>query len=87
MSDEDIQRGINILKDIHKNSEYTKDECVAIFESFGDFSLNIIFVYFIEKGKDIWAAINYTNFEILKRFNEAKLDFAFPTQTIISEKG
>ena len=86
MSNEDIQKGIDILKDIDKKSKYTKDECVAIFESFGDFSLNITFIYYIKKGEDIWAAINDTNFEILKRFNEAKLDFAFPTQTIISEK-
>lgn len=86
MSHEDIQKGIDILKDIDKNSKYTKDECVAVFESFGDFSLNITYIYYIEKNQDIWAAINDTNFEILKRFNEAKLDFAFPTQTIITEK-
>ncbi len=86
MTHEDVQRGINILKEIDKDSKYTQDECVAVFESFGDFSLNIIFVYYIKKGEDIWAAINDTNFEILKRFNEAKLDFAFPTQTIITEK-
>jgi len=86
MTHEDIKKGIDILKDIDKKNKYTKDECVAVFETFGDFSLNITYIYYITRGEDIWAAINDTNFEILKRFNEAKLDFAFPTQTIITEK-
>ena len=42
-------------------------------------------MYYIKSGKDIWAAINYTNFEILTKFNEAGLEFAFPTQTIITQ--
>ncbi len=85
MSEKDIQKGIEILKEIDKKSEYTKEDCVAIFESFGDFSLNILFIYYIKKEKDIWEAMNYTNFEVLAKFNEAKLEFAFPTQTIINE--
>jgi len=86
MTHEDVQKGIDILKEIDKNSKYTTQECVAVFESFGDFSLNITYIYYITRGEDIWAAINDTNFAILKKFNEAKLDFAFPTQTIITEK-
>ncbi|MCF6364791.1 MAG: mechanosensitive ion channel family protein [Bacteroidales bacterium] len=85
MTADDIQRGIEILKEIDKNSKYTEDECVAIFETFGDFSLNITYIYYIKPGEDIWAAINDTNFEILRKFNEAKLGFAFPTQTIITQ--
>lgn len=81
-----ILKAIDILKDIDKKSKYTKEDCVAIFESFGDFSLNITYIYYIIKGEDIWAAINYTNQEILKRFNEAELEFAFPTQTILTQE-
>ncbi len=86
MTPENIQKGIDILKEIDKNNKYTKDECIALFESFGDFSLNISYMYYIKSGEDIWAAINYTNFEILTKFNEAGLEFAFPTQTIITQK-
>lgn len=82
----DIIKAIDILKDIDKKSKYTKDECVAIFESFGDFSLNITYIYYISKGEDIWSAIHYTNHEILKSFNEAGLEFAFPTQTIFTQE-
>ncbi len=85
MTPENIQKGIDILKEIDKNNKYTKDECIALFESFGDFSLNISYMYYIKSGEDIWAAINYTNFEILTKFNEAGLEFAFPTQTIITQ--
>ncbi len=82
----DILKAIDILKDIDKKSKYTKDDCVAVFESFGDFSLNITFIYYIAKGEDIWAAIHDTNTEILTRFNEAGLEFAFPTQTILTQE-
>ncbi len=82
----DILKAIDILKDIDKNNKYTKDECVAVFESFGDFSLNITYIYYIKKGEDIWAAINDTNQEILSRFNDAGLEFAFPTQTILTQE-
>jgi len=85
MGTKEIQKGIDILKEIDKNNKYTNQECIAIFDSFGDFSLNITYIYYIARGQDIWAAINDTNFAILNKFNEAKLDFAFPTQTIINE--
>ncbi len=85
-SPKDILKAIDILKDIDKNSKYTKDDCVAVFESFGDFSLNITYIYYIIKGEDIWAAIHDTNTEILSRFNEAGLEFAFPTQTIFTQE-
>jgi len=85
MGTEEIQKGIDILKEIDKNNKYTNQECIAIFDSFGDFSLNITYIYYIARGQDIWAAISDTNFAILNKFNEAKLEFAFPTQTIINE--
>jgi len=85
-SPKEILKGIEILKNIDKNSTYTQQECIAVFESFGDFSLNITYIYYIKKREDIWAAINYTNTEILSRFNEAGLDFAFPTQTILTQQ-
>ncbi len=87
MTPEDIQKGIDILRDIDEKSKYTEQKCVVYFASFGDFSLNISFTYYIMSKPDYWfLAPNDLNLEILKRFNEAGLDFAFPTQTIITQK-
>lgn len=81
-----IQKGIAILKEIDIESDYTSTPCIAYFESFGDFSLNIRFMYFIKSKVNYWhEAPNSINYQILKRFNEANLNFAFPTQTIFTE--
>ncbi len=82
---EDMQRGIDILKDIVAKNDKLEDDCVAIFESYGDFSLNLLFIYYIKPGEDIWGLLNEANMSVLERFNEAKLEFAFPTQTIITQ--
>ncbi len=85
---EEIEHALEILKDIAKeNKSLEEDGVVAIFDSFGDFSLNVRFIFYSKKGEDNWQVGNDVNFEILKRFNAAGLDFAFPTQTIITEKG
>ncbi len=86
-SHEDVEKALEILKGIAKTNTSLEENHVAIFSGFGDFSLNITFIYWIKPGEDNFAIQNVINFEILKQFNEAKLDFAFPTQTIITEKG
>ena len=58
------------------------------FASYGDFSLNFEFVYYIEgsdynKYMDIQQSIN---FEIFKSFEYEKIEFAYPTQTIFVNK-
>lgn len=59
---------------------------VIAFDSFGDFSLNILVIYWVQKGAPIIEVTDAINMEILKRFNENRLNFAFPTQSIILEK-
>ena len=86
-SPKDILKAIDMLKDIDKNSKYTKKECVVYFNSFGDFSLNISFTYFIIGKPDYWfLAPNEINLQILQKFNDAGLEFAFPTQTILTQE-
>lgn len=56
----------------------------AHFQKFGDFSLLFEVVYFVESSDytlfmDIQQAINM---EIFRRFEEAGIDFAYPTQSI-----
>jgi small-conductance mechanosensitive channel len=48
--------------------------------------MNILFTYYIKSGADILAAQSDINMPILDRFNEARLAFAFPTQTLYAKQ-
>ena len=83
MSHEKVQEALTILAEIHTQfSEHLEEKHLELFDSFGDFSLNVKFLYYIKKGEDVFDLNSRIKFEILKRFNLAGLDFAFPTQTI-----
>ena len=82
---DNIEKAKSILTDIIEKNEHTQDSVIA-FDSFGDFSLNIMVLYWIKKGSPIVSVTDSVNLEILRKFNEAKLDFAFPTQSLILEK-
>jgi MscS family membrane protein len=87
MNHEDVQKAIDILKDINEKSKYTEENCVVYFESFGDFTLNVSFTYYVKSEPDYWfLGPNDINMQVLQRFNEAGLEFAFPTQTIITQQ-
>jgi small-conductance mechanosensitive channel len=60
----------------------------AHFQSFGDYSLNFEIVYYVESSDyklymDIQQAVNL---EIVRRFAEAGIEFAYPTQTLFVDK-
>jgi len=81
-----MQKAMDILKEIDKNSPYTQESCIVFFESFGTYSLNINFIYYVKSEPDFWyIAPNFINMEILQQFKSAGIEFAFPTQTIITE--
>ena len=82
---EDVQKAKDILAEIVKNQKGATDSVIA-FDSFGDFSLNLLFIYWIEKGTPIVGTQDAINMAVLKEFNAAGLNFAFPTQSIIIEK-
>ncbi len=79
-----IQLAIDILKDIIGKTDGTEEKALVSFNAFGDFSLGILFIYYITKGADILQVQTNVNMQILKRFNENKLEFAFPTQSILA---
>jgi len=82
-----MQLAMDILQDISKqNIALDEKRTVTAFTAFGDFSLNIRYIYYIKKGSDIFATMTEVNMEILKQFNANKLDFAFPTQTLYTVK-
>ncbi len=86
-SREKLEKVPVILKEIiekHSEAEFSR----VHFKEIGDFSLNFEVVFYVldssfEKYLDIRQAINL---EILKRFEEEKIEFAFPTQTIFLAK-
>ena len=78
-----IKEALSILNEIHtKYAHQLEEKHLELFDSFGDFSLNVKFIYYIKKGEDIFQLNSTINLEILERFNNAGLEFAFPTQTI-----
>jgi MscS family membrane protein len=80
-----MDEAISILTDIAVNNNDLEEKTVISFNAFGDFAMNILFIYYIRKGADIMGVQTEINTEILRRFNEKGLDFAFPTQTIYTK--
>ena len=80
-----MQKAIDILEDIVKNQEAITDDYAAGFNGFGDFSLNILFIYYVKPDSHWLDTQTLVNKEILRRFNREGLEFAFPTQTILKK--
>ena len=83
--EDDMQKAIDILEDIVKNQDAITDDYAAGFNGFGDFSLNIVFIYYVRPESHWLDTQTLVNKEILKRFNKEGLEFAFPTQTILKK--
>jgi MscS family membrane protein len=80
---EQMQKALEILKEISLSvQEVVHKDTSVVFSEFGDSALVITYTYFIRKKSDIKEVSSVINFEILRTFNEAKLNFAFPSQTI-----
>ncbi|HIO58909.1 MAG TPA: mechanosensitive ion channel family protein [Flavobacteriales bacterium] len=82
---EKVQLAVNILRDIVGENPDTENDFTVWFSSFGDFSLNVSCTYYIKKTGHWANTPGEINMSILEKFNAEKLDFAFPTQTIITE--
>lgn len=79
---EGMEKAMEILRSIAETNEDLEENVLISFNAFGDFALNILFIYYITKGADILGAQTRVNLEILRQFNAAGLEFAFPTQTL-----
>jgi len=79
---EKMQQAMDLLKQIGDNNQNTEEKLVISFNGFGDFAMNIMFIYYISKGADIANTQTKINMDILRQFNENGLEFAFPTQTL-----
>ena len=79
-----IEEAMQILRDLAAENEEAIQENPSVgFNAFGDFALNVIFVYYIRKSADILGTQTKVNLAILNRFNENGIEMAFPTQTIL----
>ncbi len=62
------------------------DEYWVFFDSFGDYSLNIQITYFMKFNYSNWpqrgVAKERVNFAIKEALEKARIEMAFPTQTI-----
>jgi len=84
---EKMQQAMDTLQQINTDNPNTEEDPTIAFNAFGDFAMNIMFIYYIKKGQPIAATQSEINMEILKRFNQAGLEFAFPTQTLYNISG
>lgn len=86
-SPEKIELAIKLLKDISLlyKTAVIDEETKVVFHGFGAYSLSIRFIYFIRKDADLFDVPHSINMEILKRFNEYNIEFAFPTQTVYNK--
>ena len=81
-----MQLAMDLLKQIGDSNENTEEKLIIFFNGFGDFAMNIMFIYYISKGADIANTQSEINMEILRQFNNNGLEFAFPTQTLYTIK-
>jgi len=77
-----IQNGMKALQTIVDENENLEENTVISFNEFGDFSLGILFIYYIRSGSDIMGVQTNVNLEVKKRFEELDIEMAFPTQTV-----
>lgn len=83
---EKVERAVEIIKSLLENHEGMNPDFPprVVFNEFLDAALNILVIYWYTPP-DHWAfqAFNERiNLEILRRFNEEGIEFAFPTQTL-----
>ncbi|MCK5529059.1 MAG: mechanosensitive ion channel family protein [Kiritimatiellae bacterium] len=81
-----VTQAIEILKEILKDHKgMNRDYPPRVyFNEFKDFSLDIMAIYWYHPPEywDYMEFSEWVNMEILKRFNSAKIEFAFPSQTM-----
>jgi MscS family membrane protein len=86
MDEANIKRAMEVLHEIADEHKADLEENLSVgFNQFGDFALNVIFVYRITKGSDILGTQTAINLTILQRFAAEGLELAFPTQTILTK--
>ena len=81
-----VEQAVEILKNILKDHQGmdSKFPPRVYFSEFKDYSLEIVVMYWYHPP-EYWDYMKFSesvNMEILKEFNKAKIEFAFPSQTL-----
>lgn len=79
---EGMERGMEILREIAAGDDDLEETVLVAFTGFGDWSMDILFIYYIRKEADILETQTRVNLAILRELSAAGLEFAFPTQTL-----
>ena len=85
---EKIEKAKKIIEKAIKDCELCEDDPKIAFDEFADYSLNLLVVFFTKTGAwgDMVMAKDQVGLQIKREFEKAKIEFAFPTQTIHLEK-
>jgi len=80
-----VEKALAIIRELLDNHEGMHADFPprVYFNEFNDASLNIIMIYWYHPP-DYWAYLNFTekvNLQIMRRFEEEGIEFAFPTTT------
>lgn len=82
---EQMEEAMSTLRGIAEAHPDLEEKVLVSFSAFGDFSMNLLFIYYIKQGADILQVQTDVNMAILKEFNARGLELAFPTQTIYTQ--
>ncbi|NOY22703.1 MAG: mechanosensitive ion channel family protein [Acidobacteria bacterium] len=83
MDEGKISRALLLLEKIARETAGVDSEKITTaFTGFGDFSLNVKLIYWIEKSADIFSVQTKLNLKVLAAFAKEGLEMAFPTQEI-----
>lgn len=83
MSSDKVKKAKELIKEAIFSEEHTSKEKYLInFTEFGDFSKNILVIYWITDKPNYFEIFDRINFKIMESFEEHGIEFAFPTQTI-----
>ncbi|MDH5492233.1 MAG: mechanosensitive ion channel family protein, partial [Myxococcales bacterium] len=63
-----MEEAIELLREIAIGQEGVAEDLVLSFSEFADSSMNITFIYYIEKDADIMGTMSQMNLQILRRF-------------------
>ncbi len=77
-----MEAAMQYLREIVNNHEGTEEDVLISFNTWGDFSMGILLIYYIKKESDILQTQTDINMAILRKFNSEGLEFAYPTQTL-----
>ena len=77
-----LEEAVQILEQVvNDHQDVLEAERLVSFIAFKEYSLNILFIYYIQKEADIFRTQTRIHMDVMRRFATAGLEFAYPTQT------